>query len=383
MVANESEEIEGTNSVVLGSLVPGSGLWGLAQDIPEPKTVTIGLSDFDGALELQMRLPEDSLKRKFSWLIQKEPEAHLDLLAAELKSVMTGRHVVLGASFKDRTFLECLEKQGLEHDVVPRPMLSGNDVSLIQREFGLATLTGHGSKSEPRGLVVRHLLEHVYDLGSFFKSVGQIVGESGVVLIEVPDTEPALRNKDFAELWDEHVWYFTEESLHAVVESFGFLVLSSRKCVSEGEHVLFVIAKKVDRPTPRRPKSSASLVLTKAYLAALASERRRSRELTSILKRGLVIYGANHRASNFIDIFLPKDLPVFAVDDDSRKQGLWFSSRAVQITSPAECGAPVGTPVLVALNDSRFRVLLERKPPLLVGADAIGTTSDFSFLYSL
>ena len=377
------KDLEETKVVALGSLVPGSGLWASAQDIPEPQPVSVGVSVLNGALELRERLPQESLRRKYSWIIQKEPEAHLDFLSGELESAMTERHEVVGASFKDKTFLENLEKQDLDHTVVSKPIVAGNDVSLIQREFGSTKLTGLGSTSKPRGVVVRHLLEHVYDLDSFFKALREIVGEGGLILVEVPDTEPALREKDFSEVWDEHVWYFTAESLNATVESFGFSVLRTGKCVSDGEHVLFVIAKMVEQYAPPRPISSELSVLANRYLDALASERLRAAELTSTLNRGLVIYGANHRASNFIDVFLPKEIPISVVDDDPRKQGLRFSSRAVRISAPAECTAPDGTPVLVALNETRVGALFERKPPLLAGATAIGAISNFSFLYKV
>lgn len=374
--------MNGLMSVALGSLVPGSGLWGSREKIPKAQPIEIGISDLDRPMQLQRRLPEETLKRTYPWIVQREPESHLGFLVDRLSQVITERHLVFGASFKDETTLDELKRRRIQ-TMDSGPIVRGRDVSVIQREFGLTSLRRGSNKNQPRVVVARHLLEHVYDFNSFFGSLREMIGDDGFALIEVPDTLPALSNLDFSELWDEHISYFTIDSLVSVLEAFSFSVLDAGTCVGDGEHVLFAIVQVAPEPRSQRAVSSKSPYLAIRYLDSLVKERQRSRQLSERLSQGLVIYGANHRASNFIDIFIPDRLPLWVVDDDVRKQGMWMSSRAVQISSPSDRNLPLGAPVLVALNEMRFDALLEERPPLLTQAVAKGTVMDFSFLYGL
>src|SRR5260370_638748 len=62
-------------------------------------------------------------------------------------------------------------------------------------------------------VVARSLIEHSHDLPGLLRAFAEIVVPGGYLLIETPDTEPALDRFDPSVLWEEHSYYFTDTTL--------------------------------------------------------------------------------------------------------------------------------------------------------------------------
>lgn len=72
-------------------------------------------------------------------------------------------------------------------------------------------------------IISRHVLEHIKNLRDFFDSLNIILKQNGILIIEVPDFQTNLDFTDYA-LWEEHVNYFTIETLHILFGLNGFRI---------------------------------------------------------------------------------------------------------------------------------------------------------------
>lgn len=340
-----SRELE----VFLGPLVAGAGLWEPKQVIPPARKVSLIVENFTGLLRQQEQLPMQEMRRTKTWIVQIEPESHLDSLGALVQENKIGRNISIhGLSFKDVTTLNLLESAGyrVEHS----PVIEGTDVPIIQNDFIQSQLADDLPDSA-RMLVCRHLFEHATEVGKFLGACRNFVGPSGYLLIEVPNAEPAIIEHDFSEVWDEHISYFTSQTIVKTLALSGFKVLSLKKIHSDGEELLCLLAQASSDLNFSQMVADSDLIESSlAFLHRIANGPRVLRDNFSRLAvRSIVIFGANHRASNLIDIFLPKDMFVGVIDDDPNKQGLTISSRKIPILSRVESKSRLQDPDLVVL----------------------------------
>lgn len=74
-------------------------------------------------------------------------------------------------------------------------------------------------------VICRHTLEHIPDVGSFLRSVHDVVAPRGVpVFFELPETMRVLRERAYWDMYYEHCSYFTPGSLARAFETAGFSV---------------------------------------------------------------------------------------------------------------------------------------------------------------
>ncbi|WP_186815216.1 class I SAM-dependent methyltransferase [Terrabacter aerolatus] len=103
---------------------------------------------------------------------------------------------------------------------------SGGAVEWRAETFG----PGSQLPADCRGVVMRHVLEHVADPVSLLTAVRTALtaggGPPGRVLVEVPDTWRILHEGAFWDVYYEHCGYFTGDSLRALFERCGFRVES-------------------------------------------------------------------------------------------------------------------------------------------------------------
>jgi hypothetical protein len=266
-----------------------------------------------------------------------------------------------GLSFKDGPLLAALRKSN--DCVSTADVPTGNDVAEIQRAVSSLKYQGGQQSSGRRILVVRHLLEHAFDLRNFLSACIRIGGEGGFIVFEVPDTSNAFRNRDFSEIWDEHIHYFTRASLLRVLSDFRFEILFVRHYQSDGEEVLVallrVAASRGRKKMPMLRKRDVDLQLAREFLANLPLQRAHIEKWFRFQTiQRVAFFGANHRTSNFIDCFLPLGASVSVVDDDSRKQGMKLSGRGVTIVSRESLEENPPDLLIVSLNTSRASLVI-------------------------
>lgn len=100
-------------------------------------------------------------------------------------------------------------------------------------------------------IVFRNLLEHIYDLETFLKSVSKKLVPGGHVFIDVPNVKKYSNVGGMGCFFHQHISYFSIESLTTLLNQCGFAVEES----FEGSPNMFVYAKWIDKIN--KEKSSA------------------------------------------------------------------------------------------------------------------------------
>lgn len=190
--------------------------------------------------------------------------------------------------------------------------------AFLTPELSRAMVNEHGQFDV---FLSRQNLEHISDLQGVAESIDILVRPGGFVLIEVPDHDCQLRNDDYG-LWEEHVNYFTVDTLRHFLAYAGVEMLHSEIILFSGE-ALFTIGRKV-----------GGLPRSTAYVPALRKQNVKYAEhwpafrraigdfLVSHKKQGkkIAVYGAGSRTFcliNFTGIYTSIDM---IVDDQPEKQ---------------------------------------------------------------
>lgn len=98
-------------------------------------------------------------------------------------------------------FLELLESQGCSITGFD-PTYEGNNPAVRRNSFA------DGLNLSTRGIVLRHVLEHVQDPMAFLEGLRDANGGVGLIYIEVPCFEWVLRKRAYFDIFFEHVNYF-------------------------------------------------------------------------------------------------------------------------------------------------------------------------------
>jgi SAM-dependent methyltransferase len=182
-------------------------------------------------------------------------------------------------------------------------------------------------------VVARQVLEHLVDFENFFECVKLALRDDGLLFIDVPDFAPGSAVGDLSVLWEEHVSYFTELTLLALLARHGFEPLSVKKYNFSGGS-LAVAARRAAGATAT-PTASSDVGEKFGQLARKYGER--LRPLLSRARAGgteVAIYGAGCRACTFTNSHDMAELIQLSVDDQTERQGLFLPGTRIPIRSP-------------------------------------------------
>jgi hypothetical protein len=299
-----------------------------------------------GLLSLGNNFTAIELRHSHKWLKYQEPEKHCLALGADVLN-LTGiakGSLVAGLSWKDGGLMESLARFDLETTILyPRERDKGK--SLESGTWVRDSIDVQESISDdkyfPSGmkfsfLSARHLLEHALSIEYFLLGLATKVRRDGYILLEVPDCEAAIKQCDYSMIWEEHVHYFTADSLARTLQRLGWHLVELRRETVEAEAVLIAIV----RPPLVSPRVIALERSQDTYVESHRFGRnfseRRGRVLAflrAVRQEGnrLYLLGANHTASNFIDLFGGEGLFEGCLDDNPDKQGKYISRLNVPI----------------------------------------------------
>ena len=176
-------------------------------------------------------------------------------------------------------------------------------------------------------IIARQVLEHINGVDSFLRLTNRLLSEEGLLCLEVPNTDIALRTGDVTCLWEEHVNYFTSANLRTALNGFGFDVVLEKNYEFSGE-AIFVIAKKRNNVSELVLIEAANIELFLGYRNKFEQYRKDlMQRLEPFLQDDakLVLYGSGCRASTFIHAHEIIDNVSYVVDDQPEKQGLYMA----------------------------------------------------------
>jgi SAM-dependent methyltransferase len=134
-------------------------------------------------------------------------------------------------------FLELLQKNGFEITGFD-PTYEGNNPRVLRHFFE------PGVGIQGKGLILRHVLEHIPDPVSFLENLHVANGGGGRVYIEVPCFDWICKHRNWLDVFYEHVNYFRLSDFDRI---FGSVVESGR--IFGGQY-LYIVA---DLASVRRP----------------------------------------------------------------------------------------------------------------------------------
>lgn len=292
-----------------------------------------------GLVQLLSPPSAEELRPRFDWISYREPEGHLDHLVAELCRLPgVGPGSVVGAlSYKDDSTLRRFRQSGLTSTwrLDAREDLGlDNDraeIETVQDRVTPAAMRLVAARRPPADLLLaRHILEHVHDTQAFFDGLFQLVKPGGLLVFESPDCERALRRRDYATIWEEHVLLFTPDTFARFFSSRGLHRAWSAQYPYPFEDSLVAAVQRPEEgsapPAADASRDDDASVFA-AFAAGLPVVRERVRShLAAVLSRGggIALLGAGHAACTYINLLRLGDLLAFIVDDDPHKAGLFL-----------------------------------------------------------
>ncbi|WEX76634.1 class I SAM-dependent methyltransferase [Sinorhizobium numidicum] len=255
-------------------------------------------------------------------------QEHLDNVAKIILNTM-GRSELVEVGCGKAFFLEKLLSDGVEITGFD-PAYEGANPR-VRREYFQP-----GSGIEAKGLILRHVLEHIPDPVAFLDQLKQANGNQGKIYIEVPCFDWICQRRAWFDIFYEHVNYFRLSDFHRI---FGNVISSGR--IFGGQY-LFVVA---ELSSLRQP------VIDETDRADLPDDF--TRKLDGLDKSNhepALIWGGASKGVIFSLLRTRAGLPVKAVIDiNPAKQGKYLPITGLQVVAPQDVlpDLPAGSNIYV------------------------------------
>jgi 2-polyprenyl-3-methyl-5-hydroxy-6-metoxy-1,4-benzoquinol methylase len=170
---------------------------------------------------------------------------------------------------------------------------------------------------------ILNFFEHIPDLNSTLEALHNNLTEDGLGIIEVPNFDMIIRENLFSEFINDHLFYFTEDTLRSVLSRNGFEVVEATQVWHD--YIISVVVKK---------KKRLDLSTFKSHQQKITKELQ---EYISKFEEGSVaIYGAGHQALAMVSLAQLGDSIKYVLDDAPFKQGKYTPATHIPIVSE-EC----------------------------------------------
>lgn len=265
--------------------------------------------------------------------------AHLELVSAIVQRSM-GREAIVEVGCGKGLFLEILLGKGVDVTGFD-PTYEGNSPRVQKRYFEL------GVGIQAKGLVLRHVLEHIQNPYEFLLKLKEANGGGGKIYIEVPCFDWICDHRAWFDVFYEHVNYFRLRDFHRM---FGSVIESGRLF---GEQYLFVVA---DLATLRPPQWDATEPVQfpndftqTAFAAPTAGAQQVA--IWGGASKGVIFALIRARAGQPVDL---------VIDINPAKQGKYLPSTGLLVQSPQDALAkiPQGSRIYV-MNSIYLKEIVE------------------------
>jgi SAM-dependent methyltransferase len=181
---------------------------------------------------------------------------------------------------------------------------------------------------------ILNFLEHLADPNSTLQGIHANLADHAIGLIEVPNFDMILEKKLFSEFIADHLFYFTRETLNALLERNGFEVIETRAIWHD--YILSSIVRK------RRP---ADLSAFRQQQAFLKSEL--TRFVDAFGKKNVAVWGAGHQALAVLALADLGSSIKYVVDSAPFKQGHFTPATHLPIVPPETLATDPVSAVLI------------------------------------
>jgi len=340
--------------------------------------LVVGQCTACGLVQLIAPMAPAMVKSRFEWLTYNEPEGHLDDLVTRLCRLPgIGRDArIVGLTYKDDTTLARLNRLGYTNtfryetraDLALQDPCAG--LESVQAALDASTASRLAAKHGVADLLlVRHVLEHAHDPAAFLLALSTLVRPGGYLLFEMPDCTKFIKACDYSFIWEEHITYFSSQTLAVFVGGVGIALEKSIVYPHPLEDSLIGIVKNEARMSADRsaPQGLDSLRADGEIFARRYSELRgRMQSLFGAWRREgkrVAIFGAGHLAAKFVNMYSLHELIECVIDDNPHKQALLMPGSRLSIRGSAALAEM--DLCLLSLNPESERKVLAKNGPFL------------------
>jgi SAM-dependent methyltransferase len=342
------------------------------RDDPDPR-FSVGFENCQdcGLLQIVDPIPADLIYGEADTYTTgfQQPRHLEDLITTTVARQDPGRAIDIGCN--DGSLLEALCRAGYAKviGIEPNPIAAA-----MARKKGHQVYTSYLTKDLATQIVadcgefdtvyLRHVVEHVSDLGAFFEAVRMLLRPDGLLVLELPDVEEGFALGSPAILWEEHVSYFTLALAEYMLERFGFHVSDRRRYVFGGGSIAFVAQKKAVPVscTIQRPDPSATLALLRGFVSGMERQKDELRSVVSLARSNgykVLIYGAAPRSCLLVSVGRVAEMIDFVVDDRKDIQHRLMPGTDLFVGTLGDVSLPAGSRMLCLLGvgaENEFRV---------------------------
>ncbi len=301
-------------------------------------------------------------------------EPHME---AEIAMIVNGCNGLSDSIFEigcnDGTFISNFDgvnrRVGMEPNLHPAKLSEQKGIKVIKeflsREVSEKIITEYGCFDL---VVARQVLEHLQDYSLFFQCLDILLSDRGYVFVDVPDSENGFQQGDCSIIWEEHVVYFSENTLKNLFFENGFELVDIKKFNFSGGIVSCLFRKlKNKKKCPDRQDVGSFINDALSFGKKVENYRGRLSRLLTFCKQQnqrVIVYGVGCRGSLFVNGLKLASMIDFAVDDQEERQGKYMAGSQLPIRSSRELGK-INEKMLILLavgqeNDEKVKTKIRR-----------------------
>lgn len=301
-----------------------------------------------------------------AWKFQPHVSHQINMIKALEGITSDSKIIEIGCN--DGEFLREMSLAGFKNTFGVEPAQDAFDLAIgkgidVMQEFLTPALAENitAERGQFDLFLSRQNLEHISDLRGVAKSIETLVKPGGYVLIEVPNYSCNLRCQDYS-LWEEHVNYFTIDTLRHFMALAGVEIVHDEIFVFSGEGI-FVLGRKVGSvplPLDYLPALRQQNMDYSAYWPTFKHDV--NTYLGDLKKAGknIAVYGAGARVYcllNFADMSGNIDI---IVDDQVEKQNKFMPGGKLPVKSSDALYSDAIDICLLAVNTENEEKVLKR-----------------------
>lgn len=318
----------------------------------EGYSLSLGYCKECGTIQLVDRMPVEVIRPRYDWLIYNEPEGHLNDVVTQLQNLhgITPSSRIIGVTYKDESTIRRLSKLGF----IDTACIDHKDLDCKELAFGLETIQSDLTKpqtimrlKENYGdaslLLVRHIVEHASDASAFIRSLRGLLSPGGYMMFELPDSEKFFQSRNYSFIWEEHISYFTEATVHQLAKAVGAKLIWIKRYSYQYEDSLVAVFRFDQADEGVKKLLPASEVFPKKIFCEFTSGLNPARvnwrkKLQPYALKGdkIAVFGAGHLAVKFINFYELADMVECVVDDFPNKVGMLMPGSRLPIVSSSE-----------------------------------------------
>lgn len=343
------------NSLSFGSQPPSNRFLSsesdcLNSDVGYP--LSLGYCKECGTIQLVDRMPVEVIRPRYDWLIYNEPEGHLDNVVTQLQNLhgISPSSRIIGVTYKDESTIRRLNELGF----IDTACIDCRDLDFKELSFGLETIQSDLTKpqtimrlqeayGEASLLLVRHIVEHASDASAFIKSLRGLLSPGGYMMLELPDSEKFFHSQNHSFIWEEHISYFTEKTVHQLAKAVGAKLIWMKRYSYQYEDSLVAVFRFDQSNEDVKKLLPVSDVFSEKMFCEFTSGLNLARvnwrkKLQPYALKGekVAVFGAGHLAVKFINFYELADMIECVVDDFPNKVGMLMPGSKLPIISSSE-----------------------------------------------